>query len=123
MKNRLGNGNERGASRALGIMSHFIADVANPMHTDSSEREDRVHSSHESAVDTRIPDYPFSYDGRDAAKPGPRTRRGARAAHPYYWDLVRNYDNHGYNATVHRITRRQLNRAINALADLLTSMF
>lgn len=122
VKSRLANGNERGASRALGIMSHFIADVANPMHTDSSEREDRVHSSYESAVDSRIPDYPFRYDGRDVAKPGARTRRVARAAHPYYWDLVRNYDNHGYNERVDRITRRQLNRAANALADVLTTL-
>lgn len=103
-------------------MSHFIADVANPMHTDSSDREDRVHSSYESAVDSRIPDYPFRYDGRDDAKPGPRTRRVARAAHPYYWDLVRNYDNHGYSDEVHRITRRQLKRAANALADLLSAL-
>ena len=121
-KRRLEAGRERAASRALGIMSHFIADVANPMHTDSSDKEDGVHSSYESAVDGRIRDYAFRYDGRDPAKPAARTRRVARAAHPYYWDLVRAYDNHGYNATVHRITRRQLKRAANALADLLSTL-
>jgi hypothetical protein len=46
----------------------------------------------------------------------------ARAAHPYYRDLVRAYDNHGYNAAVHRITKRQLKRAANALVDLITSL-
>ncbi len=57
------NGNQRGAGRALGIMSHFIADVANPMHTDSSEREDGIHSSYESAVDRRLFDgYDFNYN-------------------------------------------------------------
>jgi hypothetical protein len=121
-KNRLANGNERGASRALGIMSHFVADVANPMHTDSSEREDGVHSSYESAVDRRIfDDYSFNYNGEDPAKAGPKTRAVARKAHRYYWDLVRAYDNHSYNAKVHRITKRQLNRAANALADLIAA--
>ena len=123
VENRLANGNERGASRALGIMSHFIADVANPMHTDSSKREDRVHSSYESAVDRRIfGNYDFGYNGQDPARPGPKTRAVARNAHRYYWDLVRAYDNHSYNAKVHRITKRQLNRAANALADLVTSL-
>lgn len=121
-KRRLEAGRERAASRALGIMSHFVADVANPMHTDSSNREDRVHSSYESAVDRRIGDYLFSYDGRDDAKPAVRTRSVARRAHEFYRELVRAYDRHGYNAKVHRITKRQLKRAANAIADLITSL-
>lgn len=121
-KRRLEAGRERAASRALGIMSHFVADVANPMHTDSSEREDRVHSSYESAVDRRIEDYTFGYNGRDDARPARRTRRVAKAAHEYYSSLVRAYDEHGYSELVDSITRRQLNRAANALADLITSL-
>ena len=51
---RLDAGRECSASRALGIMSHFVADVAQPMHTDGSlEAEDRVHGPYESAVDSR----------------------------------------------------------------------
>jgi hypothetical protein len=92
------------------------------MHTDSSEREDCVHCHYEVAVDRRISDYPFRYNGRDAAKPGPRTRRVARAVHNFYCELVRAYDRHGYNRKVHRITKRQLKRAANAMADLITSL-
>jgi hypothetical protein len=121
-KRRLEAGRERAASRALGIMSHFIADVANPMHTDSSDKEESIHSPYESDVDERIRDYPFKYDGRDSAKPGARTRRVARVAHRSYWDLVNAYDAHGYNRKVHRITKRQLKRAANALADLLVAL-
>jgi hypothetical protein len=55
--------------------------------------------AYEGAVDRRIPNYPFRCDARGAAKPGPRTRRVARWAHHYYWDLV-----NGYDATV--TTRR-----------------
>ncbi len=121
-KRRLASGKKRAASKALGILAHIIGEVAQPMHTDSSDKEDGVHSSYESAVDRRIADYPFRYDGRDAAKPGARTRRVARRAHPFYWDLINAYDAHGYNAKVHRITKRQLKRAANALADLITSL-
>ena len=121
-KRRLEAGRQRAASRALGIMSHFVADVANPMHTDSSNREDRVHGPYEAAVDHRIPNYAFRYDGRDPARPGPRTRRVARIAHRSYGDLVNAYDRHGYNRKVHRITKRQLKRGANALADLITSL-
>jgi len=112
----------RAASRALGIMSHFIADVANPMHTDQSDKEEPIHSAYEGGVDKQILDYPFHYDGQDAARPARRTRRVARRAHRYYRDLVSAYDAHGYNRKVHRITKRQLKRAANALADLVTSL-
>ena len=92
-KRRLANGNQRGASRALGILAHIVGDVAQPMHTDSTDREDRVHSSYEDAVDRRIGNYRFTYDGQHAAWPGTRTRRVARVAHRSYTDLVRAYDN------------------------------
>jgi hypothetical protein len=35
--------------------------------------------------------------------------------------LANPYDAHGYNRKLHRITKRQLNRAANALADVVTS--
>lgn len=103
-KRRLDAGRERAASRALGIMSHFIADVANPMHTDQSDKEEDIHSPYEDDVDERIREYPFRYDGRDSTRPGPRTRGVARVAHRSYWELVNAYDAHGYNSKVHRIT-------------------
>jgi hypothetical protein len=65
-------------------MNHFVADVANPMHTDQSNKEEDIHSPYEDDVDERIRDYPFRYDGRDAARPGRRTRRVARIAHRSY---------------------------------------
>ena len=122
MENRLADGNERGASKALGYLAHIVGDVAQPMHTDSSRREDSAHGSYESAVDTRISDYTFTYNGRDPAAAGSRTRRVAGVAHRFYWSLVKTYDAHGYTSRVHRITKRQLNRAANALSDLLTSV-
>lgn len=124
---RLAAGRECSASRALGIMSHFVADVAQPMHTDGSlDAEDRVHSAYESAVDSRSESsddvYGFDFDGIDDARPRARTLRVARQAHRFYEVLVKTYDEHGYNRRVARITQRQLERAANALADLIASL-
>ena len=121
-KRRLAKGRKRAASKALGYLAHVVSDVANPMHTESSDKEDDVHSSYERAVDKRVGRYRFRYDGRDGVKPARRTRRVARRAHKKYWDLVRGYDKHGYNARVHRITKRQLRRTANAMADLITAL-
>ncbi len=122
VEKRLAAGKERAASKALGYLAHIVGDVANPMHTDSSDKEDPIHSPYESDVDERIADYPFSYDGADTTKAGPAVRQLARHAHKKYWALVNTYDAHGYNTKVHRITKRQLKRAANALADLITSL-
>ena len=125
MRRRLQDGNERGASRALGMLGHIVGDVANPTHTDSTDAEDRMHSLHESAVDTRSQKgdgvYRCRFNGVDPVSPYAKTRSVARTAHRYYDPLVRNYNRHGYNTRVHRITRRQLNRACNALSDLIAS--
>lgn len=121
-KRRLANGKKRAASKALGILAHIIGDVAQPMHTDSSEKEDGVHSPYEDAVDSRIESYAFGYDGGDRSRGRPRARRVARQAHRKYWPLVHAYDEHGYNTKVHCITKRQLKRAANAMADLITSL-
>lgn len=122
VENRLAKGKRKSASWALGILAHIVGDVANPTHTDSSKKEESMHSAHESAVDRRIDDFSFTYDGADAAKPGLTVRRLARQAHKKYWKLVNAYRAHGYNGTVNRITKRQLNRATNALADLITRL-
>ena len=121
MHRRLDAGRERAASKALGYLAHIVGDVSQPMHTDSSDKEEGVHSSYEQAADRRLERYRFSYDGSDAANAGPRTRALARRAHKSYWSLVDTYDAKGYNRKVHRITKRQLKRAANALADLLTT--
>ena len=97
------------------------------MHTDGSlAAEDRVHGPYESAVDSRSEAdddvYTFEFDGVDPARPRARTRRVARQAHRFYDVLVETYDEYGYKDRVERITQRQLERAANALADLMASL-
>lgn len=122
VESRLAAGRERAASKAVGYLAHIVGDIANPLHTDQRDREESIHSSYERSVDTRIGRYRFSYDGRDPARPARKTRRIARAAHRSYFELLRGYDGGAYNQVVHRITKRQLDRASDGLADLLTSV-
>jgi hypothetical protein len=122
IKSRLEYGNERGASRALGYFAHIVGDIAQPLHTDGSDREDSVHSSYESAVDGRIGTYRFDYNGFHHAAPVGRVVVLARKSHRFYSELVREYDRHGYNDRVDEITKRQLDRGANVLADLIDSL-
>ena len=43
-------------------------------------------------------------------------------SHRYYTRLVRSYDRNGYSRWVHRVTKRQLNRAANAVADVAAAI-
>ena len=126
-KTRLADGKPCGASRALGIMAHLVGDVAQPMHTDGwLDMENSVHASYEQAVDSRCRAssciYRMTFDGRHSVRPYNRTVKLARNAHPFYAELVRRYHRAGYTPRVHEITRRQLNRAANALADLIVAI-
>ena len=122
IQTRLRNGNERGASKALGYLAHIVGDVAQPMHTDQRTREDRIHSSYEQAVDRRIHDFGSGYDGVHRADPRARTVQLARVAHRSYLKLIRTYDRDGFTGEVKRLTGRQLRRAVEALSDLIASL-
>ena len=120
-------GRRKAASRALGRMSHMLSDLGQPMHTDNAlEAEDRVHSLYEAAVDRRTgnedDDYSFTYDGADEVKPHAAALKLARDSHPLYNDLVKAYDANSYDDKVDAITRRQLNRAANAVADVVLAL-
>jgi hypothetical protein len=126
-QHRLQRGDDCGASRALGIMAHLEGDMAQPMHTDgSSALEDSVHSDFEHAVDERCTAesciYQLHFNGRDIVQPYADALATARAAHPFYLPLIHAYAAHGYDDAVDRITRRQLDWAANAVADLLWSL-
>jgi hypothetical protein len=117
---RLGNGGKRAArSESSPTCS---GDLANLMHTDQTRVEDRIHSSYEEAVDDRSrkrgSTYKFNYDRRHSGKPGRKAMHAARASHRLYKRLVRAYNRNGYSPFVHRLTRRQLNRGANAVADV-----
>lgn len=117
----------RAASRTFGLLAHYYADICNPTHTDSSGREERMHSRHESATDTRT-DARNENDswvdrGEVQVRAGARgpAKRAATWAHQYYWTLVKTYAADGWTSTNAAITRKCLSRAVNDLADLIVS--
>jgi len=107
-------------------MGHMLGDVAQPMHTDQTQAEEAIHSSYESAVDSRCTASACRYrarnDGPTAVGPYMRTRNLAQQAHKSYRALVRGYRRSGYSRRVDEISRRQLDRVANAVADLIRSI-
>lgn len=122
----LRTGDRKQASRALGYIAHLVGDVANPMHTDSRPAEDSIHSPYETDVDQRSTrrgtTYRFNFDGLHKSEPRAKTVHVATVAHRAYENLVSSYSGGGYTSTVHRITKRQLNRGANAVADLAAGL-
>lgn len=122
------SGNWTAASKYAGIMAHYYADICNPLHTDQSRAEERMHGSYESRAQTLTDavgenrDW-VSYDGyKPVTDVVGLTEDAAAASHRYYTALVKGYNSSGMNATVRSITRKRLNRAVNGLADLLVSI-
>ena len=60
--------------------------LANPMHTDQTRVEDRIHSSYERGCYDRSRKvsgiFKFHYDGRHSGKPERKAKHVARASHP-----------------------------------------
>jgi hypothetical protein len=121
-------GNWTAASKMVGIMAHYYADICNPMHTDQSDAEDAIHSPYESDAQ-RYSDRPGEnsswarFDGYTATRNVTAyTRNTAAASHEQYAALVSGYASEGMSSGVVSITAQSLNRAANGLADLLISI-
>jgi len=121
-------GKRRAASISFALLSHYYSDICNPLHTDQTRLEERIHSNYEDAVERRTD---RRGDNRRWIRPGrvrvrssaaAAARGAAKWAHRSYTMLVREYARHGYSARVNSITRRCLDRAVNDLADLLLTV-
>jgi len=127
VQRQLAHDHRCGASRALGIMSHMLADVAQPMHTDGRlDAEARVRAGYEHEVDTRCSrstcQFPVENMGVSWVSPYPVTVTLARVSHKLYGELVRTYDRDGFTRRVKAITRRQINLGANVLAALIRKL-
>ena len=116
------------ASKYAGLMAHYYGDICNPLHTDQTDAEDRMHSSYETAAQeyTDGKGENSSWVRSDGYKATTSvvafTRTTASTSHASYTALVKGYNSGGMNATVLSITRKAMNRAANGLADLLISI-
>lgn len=123
----LRSGDATAASETFGLLSHYYADICDPLHTDQCDEEDRMHGRYETAVE-RLTDEPdenagwVSSDGVErVADVAEKTREAASFAHESYRALVDGYSTEGMSGETLAITRSSLNRAVNDLADLISS--
>lgn len=120
--------NRTEASRLVGLMSHYYADVSCPLQTDNASAENRMRSRFQLAVDytLRTPEsrsWWITYDGyQHVSDPSAFTIRAAKTSHRYYSKLVKNYNRRGFNNTSKSIARYSLVRAVNGIADLIMSV-
>jgi len=116
------------ASKFVGLMAHYYADICNPIHTDQIAAEDRMHSNYETATQTYTDAVGenrgwIAYDGYKARTDVVAfTKTTATTGHKSYTALVKGYNSGGMNATVLSITKKAMNRAANGLADLIISI-
>jgi len=125
----LAAGNIDAASRSVGLLSHYYADINNPLNTDNAKAESRMHTKYDKAVDSRLNALGknaswVTYDGYShVGNPAALAISSARSAHGSYSTLVNQYNRRGYNnKTVRTITMRSVNRATNGLADIIVSI-
>lgn len=103
--------------------------ICQPMHTDQTDLDDTVHSAYEDTVDN-LTTSPAAVQGWAVftGYHAPGNVRSfaialASASHKDYAALVQGYAARGWDdSEVQAITRRSLNRAANALADVLIAL-
>jgi hypothetical protein len=124
----LSSGDRIAASRSLGLLSHYLSDTTNPLHTDQTPAEKNMHSRYEDALDDQT-----ASPGADAALLSPHTaapsgdaaaltRRLASDAHADYAALVSRYLAQGNSPQVQAITARSLNAAVGGVADTIAGI-
>lgn len=93
----------------LGVLSHYIADLNQPLHTDTSKKEDLFHSKYEKDAEVINPkiinnlvfiSHPMSYIIDSILR-----------ANSYYKDIEKAYLNEGKFSNVSKITQNQIDKA------------
>jgi len=103
-----------------GVMSHYISDVANPMHTDEKSQEtDTVHSNYEGDVNAHLSQMAITVAQLDSPSDVKQYIINiAWTSNQYYDALVITYASSGWHLQVAQITQTCLNLAVKAVASL-----
>ena len=121
----LRRGDRPAASRTFGSLSHYNSDTCQPLHTEQTTAEKKVHAPYESAVD-RLLRSPA--DGAEFLQPHKvvpvtdaraSTIAAAETANTEYSALVAEYSARRFDPAVEQITARSLDHAVSGLADLI----
>jgi hypothetical protein len=121
----LSTGDTSAASRMLGLLSHYYADICEPFHTDQRVGEARRQARFESAMLQRTVAADqnqtwITYDGyQPASSIKTKAVSAATLAHRDYNPLFTAMKSGGLSPAALAIGRRSLDRAVNGIADLL----
>jgi hypothetical protein len=121
-------GDRIGASRKVGLLSHYYADACDPLHTDDSRAENGMHGRFERAVDRLLRSensywWWAKHDGyKRVSSASEYTKSSARKAHASYSALVRGYNRKGFKGSAVSVARKSVSRAANGIADLVMSI-
>ena len=121
----LRRGDRPAASRTFGLLSHYYSDTCQPLHTEQTTAEKKVHAPYESAVDRSLRS---PADGAQFLQPHKvvpvtaaraSTIAAAETANRDYSALVAEYSARRFDPVVEQITARSLDHAVSGLADLI----
>jgi hypothetical protein len=122
-------GDKAGASRTVGLLSHYYADICEPLHTGQGPQALSLIPGFEGGVQA-LTDVPgknrawITFDGyQQVWDPAYKAERTAEKAHADYATLVQEFGANGYDPAVETIGRRALNLAVNGMADVLISIY
>lgn len=120
-------GDRIAASRDVGLLAHYYADVCDPLHTDESATEPSIAPRFELAVDWLLSDPRTgswaTYDGyQRVTDPSAATISAATIAHHSYAALVSGLSANGFDASVNSIAKDGVGRAANGVADMIMSI-
>ena len=131
MRRAVEAGNTDTASRQLAMLTHYFSDACEPLHTDNSRAERRVHQRFERAV-ARLLNRSSGGALRRVASRGPATVlqenagaftvRSATAAHGDYRRLIRSFRRDGLRHTSLLIAERALSRAVDGVAGMVVAV-
>ena len=125
----LRTGDAARASRTVGLLSHYYADICEPLHTGRDPQAMNLLPGFESEVQalTDAAGKHRSWITFDGYQPvwdsAYKAEKAAEKAHADYASLVQDYGVNGYDQNVDAISQRSLNLAVNGLVDILISIY
>lgn len=105
----------------LGVLSHYIADLNQPLHTSSSYEEKEFHSKYEKDAEQTVPRKVKALNF--ISKPAYYIFNSARAAHFFYYDIEKSYNSKNGWRSVYSLTQKQVDKSVEDVANYWYSIW
>jgi hypothetical protein len=105
----------------LGILSHYISDLNQPLHTSSSYEEKGFHSKYEKDAEQIVPRKLKNLSF--ISKPAYYIFNSAKLAHSYYYDIEKSYSEGNGWKDVYAITQKRIDKAVEDVTNYWYSIW